>query len=201
MANVRAPARREYHGQEYWGEELEKRLFGLGDGNPARLIPLPPLYDVFDVSPDGRWLAMHWDTHSSLTGAQLYVARADGSDLRPVARKRSQYYWYPRFSPDGKTLLAKHLDARGGRVTMRVIALDGSWERSISLQDGWEPEEACWSPDGRFIAVAAYVDADKHGKLLVLNSAGTHVHEIELADSEQVRISGIDWTAARLVSH
>ena len=198
VANLHAPARRDYHGEEYWGQESKKWVLGL-DGRKLREVPVPPLYDVYDVSPDGRWLAMHWDTHATLTGAQLYVSKADGSGLRPVARKRSQYYWYPRFSPDGQTLLAKHLDPGSGEITVRLLAVDGSRERAFHVGDGLMAEAACWSPDGRAVAVVALSEDRRVCRLRVISVDGTRGRDVELDGCEEVRADDVTWTAVRLV--
>ncbi len=172
-------------------------------GVKQQQIPIPPLYQLFDVSHDGKSIAMHYDTHASSTGAQLYIAHADGSALVPLARKKFQYYWYPRFHPADKTVCAKHLDAKTGDLSIRVIAVDGSQERSIILPDRAGPETACWSPDGRFLAVAAYrSDAfrggPKIGTLFIVDEPGTRIRKVELENAEQLRIYDVEWTAADL---
>lgn len=239
ITNIEDAAPRDYLGQVYWPLDASKRRFDLA-GAVRATVPAPPPYDAYDVSPDGRWLAMHWDTHASETAAQLYRVQLDRQDrqsarrgresiatgesgdvverpvakdsrppaatpLQPIARRRFHYYWYPRFRPDGAAVLAKHLSARGGQVSVRVIELDGSAERDVALDNGYVPDSACWSPDGAFIAIAALNEealdgGPRHSKLLVVNAAGTHLKEISLADVKELRIGSLDWTAARLVT-
>jgi hypothetical protein len=204
VTNFDDVAPRDYLGQVYWPLEVGKRRFGLA-GNVLATIPVPPPYDAYDVSPDGRWLAMHWDTHCSETAAQLFRSQFDGSELQPIARRRFQYYWYPRFRPDGAAVLAKHLSAHGGQLSVRVIELDGSAEQDIALGDGYAPDAACWSPKGNLMAIAALHEeglegGPKHSKLFVVNAAGTHVKELSLAGAERVWIYSVDWTASRLVT-
>ncbi len=57
------------------------------DGRIHDLLPRATLYDVSDpaVSLDGRWLAFAGVTHPD-SAWRIYVARSDGSDLRPVTR-------------------------------------------------------------------------------------------------------------------
>jgi Tol biopolymer transport system component len=144
---------------------------------------------------------MHWDTHASLTGSQLFIARLDGSELKPFARKRRQYYWNPRFSPDGKSVLAKHLNAadNGPPESARIIALDGSHERSISVPKDFAPEYVCWSPDGKHVAIAAYRKGGQGpptSKLFIVDSAGAQIREVVLANADELHLGTIDWTAA-----
>ncbi len=206
FVNVSDPRRRHYFGEQYWGEESNKLRFNTL-GEQVGELAVPALYEVCDVSPDGGWVAMHWDTHAHLTGAQLFVSRIDGTDLRPVARRQAQYYWYPRFSPDGKTLLAKHLNAAeggGGRISVHTIALDGTEERSLSVSEGYSPEVACWSPDGRWIAVAAYANSafgggEKHSEIFVIDPQAHRVRQISFGDSARSIVFDIDWTARDLL--
>ena len=128
--------------------------------------------------------------------------------MRPLARKLSQYYWYPRFSPDGRTVLAKHLDARPGKdegdMSVRLLALDGSEERSIVLE-GHRPEVACWSPDGAHIAVAARDNVPRQptmatSTVLIVDSKGSRVRTLTLVKAEITAANGVEWTAAPLLS-
>jgi len=203
VVNVHAPARRDYQGEEYWGLECETWRFNT-QGGKLGTVAIPSLYGVYDISPDGRSVALDWDTHASLTGSQLFIARLDGSDLKPIARKRRQYYWYPRFSPDGKTVLAKHLNAtnEGPWISARIIALDGSHERSITVHEGFDPEYACWSPDGRHIAIAACDDAPsgrRTSKLFIVDSQGAQIREVALASIDGLHLGTIDWTARHVI--
>ncbi len=202
FTSVNKPAQRDYYGEVYWGQENEVWKID-SEGVKQQQISIPPLYDLFDVSHDGKWIAMHWDTHAAATGAQLYIAHADGTALKPLARKKFEYYWYPRFHPTGKVVCAKHLDAKTGDLSIRVIAVDGLSERSIVLPERVGPETACWSPDGRFVAVAAYRSAafrggPKIGPLLIVNELGTHFREVVLENIDELSIYGVEWTAADL---
>ncbi len=202
VVNVMAPARRDYQGEEYWAQESEKwRLNPAGE--KLGVVSVPPLHNVHDISPDGRGVATHWDTHASVTASQLFAADIDGADPRPIARKRSQYYWYPRFSSDGTTVLAKHLDARDGSGTsIRTIALDGSHERSITLNDEYGSEVAAWSPDGNHIAVLAYINSaftggTKTSKLYIVDTEGSKIRDVILPNVKELFLYGdIDWTDA-----
>jgi hypothetical protein len=193
----------DYFGQKYWPLQFDKRKVGV-DGADRGKLTVPTAYEVFDVSPDGRLVALYCDTHSSKTGAQAFVADLSGDHLRPIARRRSQYYWYPRFSPDGKSIVAKHLDAKGGALTVHIVALDGSHERSISLGKGLAPEGACWSPDGKWILIIGFDEAvgpSKNGsQLFVADVAGERIAKVRMDSKELRQVTSIDWTAAMLTA-
>ena len=201
--NVQDSKPQVYEGQMYWPTAREKYCLNL-ERKALKAIDLPPPYVVFDVSRDGKSIAMHWDTHASLTGAQLYLADVDGNNVKVVAQKHFQYYWYPRFSPDGRFIVAKHLNANGGKATLRVLSLDGASERSISLGEQWSPEMACWSPDGRFLATAAFnaeamSGSRKSSSIFVVDLEGTRLKEVKLPQADDLRIGSIDWTPAILI--
>lgn len=63
-------------------------------------------------------------------------------------------YWEPRFSPDGRFLVASSDDARDGKHYVRVYDL----ERGIStrLTDGGSEESPAWSRDGKRIAYVGH---------------------------------------------
>lgn len=202
LVSVSTPAQRDYYGEEYWGQEEEVWKID-SEGVKQQQIPIPPLYGLHDMSHDGKSIVMHWDTHASATGAQLYIAKTDGSALRPVARKKSQYYWYPRFHPTDKTVCAKHVHAITHDRGIHVIAVDGSQERSITLPDRHDPETACWSPDGRFLAIpsirlSAMNSGPKIGPLFIVDESGTHFRQVALENVVELRIYNVEWTAADL---
>ena len=167
------------------------------DGVKDSKLAVPQLFDVYDVSPDGKTLALNRDTHCHETGAQVFVARFDGTEFRAIARKRFHYYWYPLFSPDGKMLLTKHLLATGGRCTTNVIALDGRTELEIAVPLPFEADYHCWSPNGEFIAIAAVGEAlgRRESRIFITDSNGTAIREVSLEGIEFFRANAITWTA------
>jgi hypothetical protein len=204
FVNVNTPAQRDYYGEEYWGQEGEAWKIDR-EGVKQEQIPIPPLYDLYDVSHDGQRIAMHWDTHRAATGAQLYIAHTDGTALKPLARKKYQYYWYPRFHPTDKTVCAMHVHSITHDRSIHVIAVDGSQERSITLPERHDPETACWSPDGRFLAIpairfSALSGGPKIRALFIVNESGTQFRQVALENVEELWIYNVDWTAADLVS-
>lgn len=115
------------------------------DGRHRRLLPTgEDLSLALDpaVSPDGRLIAFaglrdgQWD---------LYVMDAGGEHRRQLTNDSAQDV-YPRWSPDGASLLFTASAPRA--VTLVTIKPDGSDRRDF-LSDAWGGD---WSPDGTQIA-------------------------------------------------
>jgi len=189
-----APAPREYRGQEHWGEEEEKWQVQVDGSNRVRL-QLPPTHDLNDWSPDGKWIITNWDHHSP-EGAHLYVMHPDGTAQRQLTRPGFHYSWHGRFSPDGRQIAYQHLENRGGR-TIRIVDFDGSNDHELFATHGsTEPEMACWSPDGHFLAVLVFDETDEgqsNYRILILDTAGGYRGTIQLKNAAEVSLNDIDW--------
>ena len=130
-----------------WNRDLTRRIDVVGrelDGWPW-----------FDVSPDGKWLAVgggHVTGWDLATGARLF----DSSEL-PVAGDAA-------WSPDARYVVAPRDDHsvgvidRTGRM-VRVLPVPPALER-------YSPRDAVFSPDGRLVA-AAVRRADVAGAVVV----------------------------------
>jgi DNA-binding winged helix-turn-helix (wHTH) protein/Tol biopolymer transport system component len=97
-------------------------------------------------SPDGESLAY-------LQGADLYLARGDGSSAKRLATLPGPG-WMPRWSPDGKLIRLTVFDLRSSLLSLWEIGADGRGLRG--LLEGWNskdgPIDVCcgsWTPGGR----------------------------------------------------
>jgi RNA polymerase sigma factor (sigma-70 family) len=142
------------------------------DGSGREPLKIPTEDTVQDWSSDGKWL-LTASSRNARIGWQLYVMRLDGSDVRQVTEGGNPFY--ARFSPDGRHLLysdgtLKLKDRQG----IWVVDFDGKNRRRI-LPTGNGTASACWSPDGKRIAVAIEGSEPKeHGRLEIVNLDGTH---------------------------
>jgi Tol biopolymer transport system component len=100
-------------------------------------------------SPDGRWVAYN---HGGLSEPQLWVMRPDGSAAHRVAPGWAEY---PRFSPDGGTIVFE--SRRDDNYEIYTVRRDGTGLRRLTHtpQDEGDPS---FSPDGRHIVFTSQRD-------------------------------------------
>jgi len=102
----------------------------------------------------------------------IYVATADGSQIRRLARGSR-----PTWSPDGRWIA---FNAQNGNTSeLRVIGVDGSGERVIASP----ATMSAWSPDGTKIVFGSVVGATNAG-LFVVNPDGSGLTRLLSADFE-----------------
>src|SRR5229473_1233407 len=106
------------------------------------------------ISPDGKkivYVRRFADPMTDKRYANLWIINADGSDHRPLTTgNRSDSS--PRWSPDGTRIT--YLSDADGKQQIYVRWMDsGQTARITNLEDG--PDAIAWSPDGKFLIVAA----------------------------------------------
>ena len=77
---------------------------------------------------------------------EIYSARPDGSDLRPLTSTGGAYNAEATVSPDGKTII--FTSTRDGDLELYTMAIDGSNVRRITHRVGYDGG-AFFSPDGK----------------------------------------------------
>jgi RNA polymerase sigma factor (sigma-70 family) len=173
------------------------------NGVNAEKLPIPATDEVDDWSPDGKWVATVSDRHPPHGhGYQLYVMHPDGTEQRRLTK--GGLNCYPRFSPDSKKLVYLRQTAKEGN-SIWTVNLDGTDNREIlKEEDLVTPDFACWSPDGKRLAVIREKwecgedgvrrgsrDADHH--LIIMDANGQNRRRLELADSTISWLSHGDW--------
>lgn len=122
-----------------WRQRLAN---GLPDGDPERIAAstewdLHPQY-----SPDSRRIAFS----SNRSGSnEIWLADADGGNLRRLTTESSGFVGSPRWSPDAEALVFERhaVDGQG----IYVVDAGGGTPRLLA-QDGFSPS---WSRDGKWI--------------------------------------------------
>lgn len=126
-------------------------------------------------SPNGRWIAFH--SHRELSD-DIWIRPTDGRqpDRRLTMLGRGAEVGWPRWAPDGKTLL---LDGtKDGRSVLFTIGLDQETGQATSElrtigADGFEITHGEWLPDGRRLVAIAKEGPGRHAVLMLPAAGGT----------------------------
>lgn len=124
------------------------------DGTGVEALPFPDLPYVNDWSPDGQHFLVHLhardaDQPRNDRNRSLALLRPDGSIVRRLTEKSSNC---ARFSPDGRRVL--YVEALDNGNALWVEPVEGGERRRIPV-DELHLILACWSPDGKSIALSA----------------------------------------------
>jgi len=138
-------------------------------------------------SPNGRWIAFH--THREMSDdVWLRPADGQGPDRRLTFLGRGAEVGWPRWSPDGQSVLLNGARKSDGRSVVFVIGVDQeSGEVTSEMRevtaDGFDAEilHAEWLPSSTTIVAIAKVAPGRHAVVtLPITGGRPHVvHEIE----------------------
>jgi Tol biopolymer transport system component len=128
---------------------LHKTIRVKIDGSKLEELPIPTEDNVQDWSPDGRRL-LTASSRGAKMGWQLYVMRPDGTEQRRITEKGNPFY--ARFSPDGRRVIYTD-NGLGDQSGIWVVDADGKNPRRVLAVDRQTIPSACWSPDGKGVAV------------------------------------------------
>jgi RNA polymerase sigma factor (sigma-70 family) len=173
------------------------------DGTGTIGLPIPDTDFVEDWSADGQWLVTSSDRHPPRgRGYQLYLMRPDAKEQRRLTKDGLNCY--ARFSPNGQRILFLHQDRTGN--SLHVMDRDGKNDQElIHDKKGTRVDSACWSPDGKRIAVVLEDTPERDNiksytressRLVILDADGQNQRQLKLAHftSRQIwAISHPDW--------
>ncbi len=142
---------------EYWA-------LPLPSGSPRRIADVMGFRGKW--SPDGRKLAF--------TGSDsLYLANADGTDVRKLFGKTQGHLDYPELSPDSTRIRFTFYDHTDYSNSIWEVRTDGSNLHPL-LQDWRNPHFECcgvWSPDSRYFFFLDRPGLEKGGNLWALKES------------------------------
>lgn len=138
------------------------------DGTSLQALTSGPAYHAeCGYSPDGSEIVYASNQDDCMN---LYICRADGSEVRQLTYSKDCYNGGPFFSPDGEWIVFRADRQKKDYLQLYMIRADGSEE--IQLTDNgfvnWAP---FWHPSGKMIAYTT----SKHGH---------HAYEVYLLDVE-----------------
>jgi dipeptidyl aminopeptidase/acylaminoacyl peptidase len=143
-------------------------VFRVGaDGTGLEPLAFPELSHVFDWSPDGERFLVNLLQYPPghvrpIVKSTLALLRPDGSIIRHITERGGSC---ARFSPDGRRIL--YSEKRDDGLDLWVEPTEPGERRRIPVEER-RAIQACWSPDGRSIAVGTHkVTRGRDGTLVV----------------------------------
>ncbi|HEX8890261.1 MAG TPA: protein kinase [Pyrinomonadaceae bacterium] len=132
-------------------------------GTPVKV--LEKIDSPVAFSPDGKQLAFVRGDFPSRGESGLFIANADGSEIREIAARKSPNYFYPIFftgpswSPDGRLLACAMMDTNSGYRVAVINVADGT--EQVLTQKPWRQiGRVEWLPEGNSLLMIAQGDSE-----------------------------------------
>jgi Tol biopolymer transport system component len=132
------------------------------DGGNLKNLTNSKGYDAEgSYSADGKEIVFcsHRDGH-----LELYIMKADGSDVRKLTNAPNCYNGGPFFSPDATRVIFRADRKEKERLQIHVINRDGSSERALTTNNKWVYWAPYWYKDGRHIIYTAADHSDEKAR-------------------------------------
>jgi Tol biopolymer transport system component len=130
------------------------------------------------LSPNGRLIAFS-GPESGASTVDIWIMRADGSDLRDLTNSPDTNDAFPAWSPDGAQLVwsSEPPGSRAGQLV--VMRLHTGVAHAITQPfEPPEPADASWSPDGRHIVFDEFPVPPALGQLWTVEPNGNDLRAI-----------------------
>lgn len=140
------------------------------DGTALRQVTHVGFNTTPDWSPDGRFIAYA----SNRSGVfQIWIAAADGSSARQLTPDTNpDGKFFPRFTPDGRTIVYQDCLGDGCDGGISAVRTDGSHLHAITANSGQSYNWAVPSPDGRQLAFMRWHVAGVKMRIFVMPFGG-----------------------------
>ena len=191
---------------QYTGKDMGIHLADAADGSdPRPLLPAserPPTgYDTSPTfSPDGRWIAftrVKGDPYAGgadpYNGAAIYIVRTNGTGLQRLTDPALNAA-YPRWSPDGSTILFQGM-VSGPKGQLWTVPVGGGDATALTDHGvGGHAFEADWSPDGSQIVFKYWDPTMSPNELRVIDADGSGERRLWTGHPQQTAETP-DWSS------
>ena len=168
------------------------------DGSASEELDMPKTDRILDCTPDGQWMLV-------FRGRGLWIKEAGEAKMKQIAGHTNSAF-KGRLSPDGRQVSYVASSRLGDRVM--IVNRDGTGAREIFKSEGVaDPDDVCWSPDGRFIALSMFDwtleggrkilhgGEDHNCRIVFINVADKSQQVLQFEDLPLSEISDMDWQA------
>ena len=187
-------------GKYITGLNLEKgdiSQFEIASGQKIQIKNIGP-WSEFDMESMGQVLShdgkkIVYDSYTKDWSPQLLIRNLDGSEVRTLHSEKDSYLFPYDWSPDAKFILAIRSKNDVNELTL-ISTLDGSVRVLRNISSGlFMVDNACFSPDGRFIAFSLIQDGNPpNGDIFLMTSDGRNETVVAKHPSEDQLIG---WTS------
>jgi Tol biopolymer transport system component len=142
------------------------------DGNEQKAL------DAFKGKLNGKIV---WSTSRVNSKHDIWIMNADGTDQKALTKDPSTVDWFPRFSPDGSTVL--FCRSKSGWVAENDAEINTKWDLWTIKADGTDEKKVAedavwgtWRPDG---ATIVFARAAKVFTKVLASGAETEIFDAE----------------------